>query len=302
MADNTTLAATVNKGEMIGILSEKNLKFVEEKDGTVKAISGNIVIDVDGEKFRVSVYTSKLTNAGEQNRLWDNTMSLKDEYVAQADSVTTGKEPDRVNCAFQIQSRCYKDTKGRLKIDYQSLNMNSIKRETRDVPNCAEVDIEGVVDEVKPQMNGEERTGKLLVTLGAIGYSGNLMKIHTVVDEDIADDFEGSYDQFDESFFKVLIRNVQVGGAQRKRTIAFGHTDKNTTIASGYTRMEFNLYNGDPAYPPDLKMDMEAYKKARQQYDVELDNLRQGTDIAKAAENDFKTKKDKAEDELEKVF
>ena len=159
-----------------------------------------------------------------------------------------------------------------------------------------------MVDEVKPQMNGEERTGKLLVTLGAIGYSGNLMKIHTVVDEDIADDFEGSYDQFDESFFKVLIRNVQVGGAQRKRTIAFGHTDKNTTIASGYTRMEFNLYNGDPAYPPDLKMDIEAYKKARQQYDVELDNLRQGTDIAKAAENDFKTKKDKAEDELEKVF
>lgn len=302
MADNTTLAATANKGEMIGILSEKNLKFVEEKDGTVKAISGNIVIDVNGEKFRVSVYTSKMTSSGDQNRLWDNTMALKDEYVAQADSATTGKEPDRVNCSFQIQSRCYKDTRDRLKIDYQSLNMSTIKRETRDVPDCAEADMEGIVDEIKPQMNGEERTGKLLVTLGVIGYSGNLMKIHTVVDEDIADDFEGNYDQFDESFFKVLIRNVQVGGTQRKRTIAFGHTDKDTTIASGYTRMEFNLYNGDPAYPPDMKMDMDAYKKARQQYDVELDNLRQGTDIAKAAENDFKTKKDKAEDELDKVF
>lgn len=302
MADNTTLAATANKGEMIGILSEKNLKFVEEKDGTVKAISGNIVIDVNGEKFRVSVYTSKMTSSGDQNRLWDNTMALKDEYVAQADSATTGKEPDRVNCSFQIQSRCYKDIRDRLKIDYQSLNMSTIKRETRDVPDCAEADMEGIVDEIKPQMNGEERTGKLLVTLGVIGYSGNLMKIHTVVDEDIADDFEGNYDQFDESFFKVLIRNVQVGGTQRKRTIAFGHTDKDTTIASGYTRMEFNLYNGDPAYPPDMKMDMDAYKKARQQYDVELDNLRQGTDIAKAAENDFKTKKDKAEDELDKVF
>lgn len=129
--------------------------------------------------------------------------------------------------------------------------------------DMAEARVSGIIKSIKEEMKGDEETGRLLVELYTIDYTGAIFPIPIVVEEELhftyedgeegvitANDFTDFYDKADSVIFNLeLVSRTVGGGGNDKPKAAIGRASK---IKRGYTVEEFRFVGGDePIEEPD---------------------------------------------------
>jgi hypothetical protein len=129
--------------------------------------------------------------------------------------------------------------------------------------DMAEARVSGIIKSIKEEMKGDEETGRLLVELYTVDYTGAIFPIPIVVEEELhftyedgeegvitANDFTDFYDKADSVILNLeLVSRTVGGGGNDKPKAALGRASK---IKRGYTVEEFRFVGGDePIEEPD---------------------------------------------------
>lgn len=279
-AIENTLQQTDNGMDVIGILDEKKLEYVLEKNQVV-AMKGTIVIHVKDKLYvPIQVYTSKFTKKGDENPLWTNIDTVYKEYISAKQAGVTDAKPDYVICRCQANSRDFVRKNGQLSTMNLSLQCRNIRRaDASTYEPQAGGSIEGVIEAIKPEViieNGEETpTDRLEVMLGTVGYSGNFVPFKLKVPADLAGEFEQAYSVGDMTSFTIEAKLHHIGKkAEPKKETFFGRADAKGLVTSGYDEIELEIVNGAPPYEYEMLPEEEVWNEAKNQYRVYLENLK----------------------------
>ena len=126
------------------------------------------------------------------------------------------------------------------KIEFFSATHSNVPEE-----DYAEGAVSGIVRSKRPEMKGDDETGRLLVQLMSFDYKGSIYPVDLVVDADLADDFDNMYETNSSVRVDVEVKVVQHGGKTTTETTGFGRKAKRT---SGYTTTEFQIIGGDEPF------------------------------------------------------
>jgi hypothetical protein len=111
----------------------------------------------------------------------------------------------------------------------------------------AEGKISGIIKSIKNETRGEdeEETGRLAVDFWIINYDDTTSPFPLVVEEDIAEGFENTYDSGDSVILDFDITSRQVGG---KKAESAGFGRKASKIVGGLSITEYSVFDGEPAF------------------------------------------------------
>lgn len=291
---NTFLNKTRNYFRVIGTYDENGLKRetckIKLRDengndaGTVdgERIMGNIAIKTKTGIVMLNVYFQNLTSKNETNPQWKMACDMYENWVPRING--TG-EPTVVNVEGTIAPNDYVGQDGSLKYTLRW----SVRRANTKIPENAvygaSLNAVGYIQSISHEIRNEEETGRLLVKLYGVDNQGACFPIDAIVEKDMADDFESSYEpqqtvNFD---FDLVIKHI---GEKKGGKKAFG---KQSTVAvnDGFDIQELIIVGGDePFEEPDEEVDEEgnpvktqwinpsAMKKALKERDKYLDQLK----------------------------
>lgn len=258
---------SINTASIVGALEEINLKF---EDKVTDKNTGKI----DERGSRIS--KAEFKNPAFTIKVNDNVVGVEIIPTYQY----TKKDGELVeNPKFKALQTIMNYEKGtRVKVDgnfsdsgyvkqdgewYAStkINMFSMTSTAPDT-DMAEARVSGIIKSIKEEMKGDEETGRLLVELYAVDYTGATFPIPIVVEEELrftdedgeegvitANDFTDFYDKADSVIFNLELVSRTVGGGNEKAKAALGRGSK---IKRGYTVEEFRFVGGDePIEEPD---------------------------------------------------
>lgn len=290
----TVLNKTKNYFRVIGTYDENGLKReackIKLRDengndaGTVdgERIMGNIAIKTKTGIVTLNVYFQNLTSKNETNPQWKMACDMYENWVPRING--TG-EPTVVNVEGTIAPNDYVGQDGSLKYALRW----SVRRANTKIPENAvygaSLNAVGYIQSITPEIRNEEETGRLLVKLYAVDNKGTCFPIDAIVEKDMADDFESSYEaqqtvNFD---FDLVVKHI---GEKKSGKKAFG---KQSTVAvnDGFDIQELIIVGGDEAFEePDEEEDDEgnpvktqwinpaAMKKAIKEREKYLDQLK----------------------------
>lgn len=238
----------LNRVQIVGTLVETgNLKFdkdAENKSNSkiVGAIVRNdykkpaFVIDVNGNKIGVNtMITYKQKVDKETGKIVDN-----DRFKA-LQTIMEYEVGTRVKVDGQIQiGTPYAGKNGVVEtVDVTMFSMSSTSVPEED---SAEGKVSGIIKAINNEEVNDEETGRLLVDFWIMNYDGTVSPFPLVVEEDIANGFEETYDAGDSVILDYDIVTKQVGG-KKAESASFGR--KESKIVSGYSKTEYSVFNGE---------------------------------------------------------
>lgn len=252
---NTFLNKTKNYFRVIGTYYENGLKRENCKiklrdengndNGTTdgERIMGNIAIKTKTGIVTLNVYFQSLTSKGEKNPQWKMACDMYENWNPHING--TG-ESTVVNVEGTVAPNDYVGQDGNLKYALRW----SVRRANTKVPENAEygasLNAVGYIQSISPEIRNEEETGRLLVKLYAVDNKGTCFPIDAIVEKDMADDFESSYEaqqsvNFD---FDLVVKHV---GEKKSGKKAFG---KQSTVAvnDGFDIQELIIVGGDEPF------------------------------------------------------
>lgn len=197
--------ATVN---ITGILKKKELERKTTKDGEV--ISGHLIVETEpGNEIRLDTYVNKMTKGtaekpSQESSVWKNQIRVLEEYVSMTDLMKNGQDETtaRANATkFSVRARLglndYVDRDGNV-VSSPRLNAGFSFFSRQDagtiVTPCARFEVEGFVIEKRPEMKGDDETGRLLLKLVVPGYRGLAQPMDFVVSKDASDYVNDHYE------------------------------------------------------------------------------------------------------------
>lgn len=276
---------TKNVGMLVGILSEKKLEITDDeiilssgKKSPCKLVKGEISLETDNGVFKLRLFCRDRTVANEPNKMFKGFETIADTYVSKLDaSKDSEKTADVVSCTVQVSCNDYVGQDGKLKSGTQ-LFMKKSNRVTGDYDSTTDLDIEGVIRSVKPEIRNEEETGRLLVEFVLISYGGKAEPITVIVNEDMANDFNDMYEvgQTCELYCTIVMQHV--GEDNSKKQAGFG---RKANIRNGFDIMEIQVVGGEAPYEEDEEdingnpkmISMETMKALKNERDIYLEDL-----------------------------
>lgn len=261
---------TESNGSVIGVLSEMDLK-IEETEIEVGVngnkskkkcnhVVGSFSIETDNGTFKFFAprFANELKKDGTKNKAYDSWVTVINEYVSKLDVAKNGGDATRVKLGVGFNSYDRFDDKSNQVVHNCGFTSGFMSRVNDEVESSTDIQIEGVIKNIRPEMKDNEETGKLLVDFITVGYGdkeiGQIANVDTfVVEEDIADAFVNGY--FDEILGE-NIRGYQVGdtctlnceikmehvGGETKATGGLGRKAK---VKSGYDKMSIVVFGGE---------------------------------------------------------
>ena len=282
----TELKQTFNKGNIKGVLSEKKLEYFKDDKNNIAGIMGSIIIDSAVGKHELRVYSSARTKSGDANKMYDNILALKNEYVAAIDA-TDDNPASCVSADFKLQTNDSLNKQGE-PTTYLGMSLNVIHR-------ISESDIDLESDDTNmisltvvynkmsalPEKDRDNEGDKNLEVF-AVNYTGELMPFNLYVTEDIAEEVEEIYSKGDTIDITVEPRKIHIAGREKKKA-AFGRT---ANFSKGYDRLRLYLVGGDSVVDENDEhyIDPELVGKALKERETKLENL------AKNGNSKFKNK------------
>lgn len=263
---------TINRGLVIGTLSEKSLKLEEVevslndgKKAKCNRVNGKIVIQTKNGNFESWLNQSELTKAGGQNRLYPNALEILNKYVSLVD---VSKNPeltaDIVKASMQLNCRDNYSTNTGKVSSYPQLKLGKLNRD----PNAeSQTDfvLEGIIRSIKPEVNlpkneteEPEETGRLIVEFITINYLGEAEPFTLILPEDMVEPFTEGYTEEDGTEIppytqgttcvlgvEVVMKHV---GSKKKQKAGFG---RGANVVDGFDVMELVIIGGEPPYSED---------------------------------------------------
>ena len=177
--------------EVEGILSEKALELITDKNNK-NVIRGYVVFKLNDLDFvTVNVYVSEFTKNGEASKAYPNVLTVMNEYKSIAE---VGEDAaDRVRCkSVQVQPNSYvgkEDLMVHENVRYSASFFTRITDPTKYEPT-ARMEIEAYVQSVIDEFTVQgEATGRLKVKLYIPTYKG-VEPMDAYISETIAEDFK----------------------------------------------------------------------------------------------------------------
>lgn len=272
---------TESNGTIIGVLSEMDLKIEETEVEVVSNgntskkkcnhVVGAFSIETDNGTFKFFAprFANELKKDGTKNKSYDSWVTVINEYTSKMDVAKNGGEASRVKLSVGFNSYDKFDDKTNNVVHNCGFTSSFMSRVSEEVESSTDVQIEGVIKNIRPEMKNDEESGRLLVDFITVGYGdkevGQIANVDTfVVEEDIADAFVNGY--FDEILGE-NIRGYQAGdtcvlNCEVKMTHVGGDTKpsgglgRKAKVKTGYDKMEIIVFGGEKPY----NLDEEANK------------------------------------------
>lgn len=271
----TELKQTFNRGNIKGVLSEKNLEYFKDDKGNIAGIRGSIIVDSAVGKHELRVYSGAKTKNGDPNKMYDNILALKNEYVAAIDA-TDDNPASYVSANFNLQTNDALNKQGEV-ATYLGMSLNTINRISESDANVEDdstnmISLTVVYNKMTalPEKDRDNEGDKNLEVF-AVNYKGEIMPFNLFVEEDIVDDVEELYSKGDTIEITIVPRQIHVAGREKKKA-AFGKT---ANFSKGYDKLRLCLVGGDSIIDEDDEnyIDPELVGKALQEREVKLKNL-----------------------------
>lgn len=262
------LREAVNVVRIVGIVEEVNIesktfeKTVEGKKTKSEVLTGEVLINVDGDIHTVSVFSNKFKADGSENGIYKGLQTIKDEY--KSIKVNGIDEADKVRItAGKVGRNEYIGQDGDLK-SFPQISSNFIQRLNSgdDFTPEATFTLEMFVEGHSMELKNDEETGRLILKGAVPLYGGKLIPFDVVVEESDAVDYvESNYDKGSTVTVFGTIVNQRIV-TERTIPAAFGKDKKETSTT--YIR-EYKVEGGnDPSDVDEAKLfDVDLIKAAK---------------------------------------
>lgn len=240
MTEATKLRQGLNKVLIVGEVTEKEFEvkeFNDKKTGEpYKAAVGSFTIRTgENETHTARFFKKEFTKAGAVSKAFTGMQTAADRYVSVADiadkiSKGLAQEGELLPTKVSIQGNLslnefFNDNEEHQK--YVQINIDFIS-EIKDVTKYApkaEFDLEAIVQSVRPEMDGDDETDRLKLTVLVPNYSGVVVPFDLVAPAAGRDYFEANIEKGSSvslygnivNFRKVTIKKEEMGfGADRE--------------------------------------------------------------------------------------
>lgn len=260
----------INKVQIVGTLAEVgNLKYDEtaEKEVTVngekKKIKGAItradfkkpafVVDVNGQMVGITTLpTYKKKKANDKEELVANERFKAMETIMEYEVGTRVK----IDASISVGNP-YKGKDGFVSVQMFNMSSTSVPEE-----DFAEGKVSGYIKSIKDETKGEdeEETGRLAVDFWIVNYDGTVSPFPLVVEDDIKEGFENTYEDGSSAILLFDVVSKQIGS---KKSQGAGFGRKKSNITEGYTVTEYSIFDGEEPLDDesDYYIDEDVFKK-----------------------------------------
>ena len=288
----TTVKASKNEAQVIGTLSEMNLKEetkevtikngAMEKKVTCRQISKNdfknpmFTVESGTSIVKVDAFPVKEKSLNENGEIVDNSRfkemeTIMNTYVTKV-GAKEGEVPIRVKIDGFLINNEFVDKTGNF---VSTPKVTMMHMSSTQVPEEDSTDsvISGVIKNIAPETLGEDdhETGRLKVELYYFNKDGNVFPVTFVVEKDLADSFTSFYEVGQSVLFdyEVVVRSV---GSTKPITGGFGHRESKQI--SGYDITEFSIFRGSDPIGEDEEryISIETVKSALKERDIIIEN------------------------------
>lgn len=262
------MGSTLNQSKQnfraIGIVSEFELtheacevKLENDEKVDSERIRGKISVRINNTVKIFDVFCTKTTSKNEEAKTWKNAKSWLEFVPEIGGSITTnfGKENKKsisgdkenaslVSISGRINENRYynQNTKdAAVNVRWNANRISTSKVSEDDEHGCT---LSGTfyIKSIKSEEKNEEETGRLLVTLCAVGYGASPIVVETVVAEDLAEAFNDMYEAGQTASFDIDVVSEHIGSTVNGKK-AFGDSGK--IKANGYDRETLMIVGGD---------------------------------------------------------
>lgn len=269
---------SINSIQAVGTVEELNFK-IEEKKVTLR----------DGMKTK-DVTCKQITRAN-----WSNpnlTLRVNDSIIGFNFFPTNEKKLDgdkvvdnprfkalqtimgyekgtRVKVDGSITNNEYATPEGDFKSLIQLNAFTVTSTVTSDTDYC-DGSLSGVIKTIKPEIKGEDETGRKIVEFLYINNAEEIYPINLILDEEFVEDFEDNYSKGDCVVLDVECTTRTVGTA--KQTKKFG---RESHRVSGYTVTEYKIFGGGDVLEEENKyfLDKSDVKKKLDERDIKIEQM-----------------------------
>lgn len=228
----------------VGILKEQDLKVETKKfdDGEeYHTLRGSIIVSVNGSEHECNVFMndkfSTFDDSGKhkENHLYKNTRTLMDTPKGATPTVELKLKAERFSDWVGKDNKLH---------SRDNISVSEAKIVADDTEHMFEGKIEGVVYLIRPEIVKEEETGRLIVTFIGVGYGQKALPHTLYVGAEDADYFKDEYEIGSCCTLDIEIASKEYG-TTTTQTTGWG---RKANVNKGFTRVEWTVIGGDPAY------------------------------------------------------
>lgn len=278
---------TINNNNITGVLVKNGLE-VRNMGEANECISGSLVLRTeDGSEHEVNYYANKYKKDDKGNftnecgKMYTAYETIMSDYISlendkeNADVIRVGK------CEFSAND--FKSPKDGNVVSTTKLRAtfaNRLNEQEKELNSkVATFEVSGVITKMEAEMYKNEPTGKGVVMLDVIGYSGTIIPVKLTIPEHLTDAFSkaGFYEGGTGKFNGHIINTKVVDTIVEKQT--FGDDlVKEITI----TKKLNEVCGGSPLSGFEaLKITPDEYATAQSKRRLKLDEIKNGTDKSK---------------------
>lgn len=292
----TTLKALKNEVNVIGRVKEVNLEEGTTREGK-ENIKGNVIVlveeNVNGEvrshDIRVRVYSNKFKRDGNINGLFSGYETVMNEYKSIAN---TGDkhEADLVHVQGSLELNEYISQDGTKRSSNQVSAKFFNRITTEDVKKRkgpkAVATIAGVVESIKDDLDSDGLpSGKKILKGFNVDFFGELREnskpiipFEAVVEENLADAFDGLYDVGDTGKFSMKIENYAKDASEEdveEQVSGFGSTEELQDVKKEFVN-QLNVIGGTEPFNNGQEYDEEQIEEAGEWRKKAIESLESG--------------------------
>lgn len=244
MTNTAKLRQALNKVALVGEVVEKEFEvreFNDKKTGEPynAAIGSFTVRTGENETHTAKFFKKEYTKAGAVSKAFTGMKTAAERYVSVADIadkigkglVEEGElSPTKVSIQGNLSANEFFNDAGE-HMKFNQINIDFISEVKEGVPYApkAEFDLEAIVQAIRPEMNGEDETGRLKMTVLVPNYSGIVTPFDLVAPEAGRDYIESNFEKGSSislygnivNFRKVTIKTEEMGFGQDRQTESF---------------------------------------------------------------------------------
>lgn len=246
MTEATKLRQGLNKVLIVGEVVEKEFEvreFNDKKTGEPynAAIGSFTVRTGENETHTVKFFKKEFTKAGAVSKAFTGMQTAADRYVSVADiadKISKGlvQEDELTPTKVSIQGNLslnefFNDNDEHQKYNQINIDFISEIKDASKYSPKAEFDLEAIVQSVRPEMNGDDETGRLKLTVLVPNYGGAVVPFDLVAPEAGRDYFESNIERGSSvslygnivNFRKVTIKKEEMGFGQDRETESYDY-------------------------------------------------------------------------------
>lgn len=291
---------SINSIQAVGTIEELNFK-IETKEVTLKGngkekkvtckqiiksnwANPNITINSNGNIIGFNFYPTN------EKKLDDNGEVVDNPRFKALQTIMEYTKGTRVKVDGSFANNEYVNDAGEFKSLITLYAFTVTSTNVGDEDYC-DGSLSGVIKSIKPEMKGEDETGRKIVEFLYLNSSLDVFPINLILDADLVNAFEDRYSKGDSVVLDIECTTRTVGNT--KKSDGFG---RQSHRVSGYTVTEYKIFSGGNVLEEENKnyLDKSDVKKKLEERDVMIEQkikdkksgVKKGFDSASVKKND----------------